>query len=71
LKSDLQISKPEIIIDLDKEKMQREGISLGQVAVELRTALFGKEVSKFRDVERRCSHSTCVCARKTAQALKN
>ncbi len=51
LKSDLQISKPEIIVDLDKEKMQREGISLGQVAVELRTALFGKEVSKFRDVE--------------------
>jgi multidrug efflux pump subunit AcrB len=51
LKSDLQISKPEVIIDLDKEKMQREGISLGQVAVELRTALFGKEVSKFRDVE--------------------
>jgi multidrug efflux pump subunit AcrB len=49
LKSDLQISKPEIIVDLDKEKMQREGISLGQVAAELRTALFGKEVSKFRD----------------------
>jgi multidrug efflux pump len=49
LKSDLQISKPEIIIDIDKEKMQREGMSLGQVAVELRTALFGKEVSKFRD----------------------
>ncbi|HWB64437.1 MAG TPA: efflux RND transporter permease subunit, partial [Chitinophagales bacterium] len=49
LRSDLQISKPEIIIDLDKEKMQREGISLGQVGAELRTALFGKEVSKFRD----------------------
>ncbi|MBL0309979.1 MAG: efflux RND transporter permease subunit [Bacteroidetes bacterium] len=49
LKSDLQISKPEIIIDLDKEKMQREGISLGQVGGELRTALFGKEASKFRD----------------------
>lgn len=49
LKSDLQINKPEIIIDIDKEKMQREGMSLGQVAVELRTALFGKEVSKFRD----------------------
>jgi multidrug efflux pump subunit AcrB len=49
LKSDLQISKPEIIIDIDKEKMQREGISLGQVGAELRTALFGKEVSKFRD----------------------
>jgi multidrug efflux pump len=49
LKSDLQISKPEIIIALDKEKMQREGISLGQVGGELRTALFGKEVSKYRD----------------------
>lgn len=49
LKSDLQISKPEIIVDIDKEKMQREGISLGQVGSELRTALFGKEVSKFRD----------------------
>jgi multidrug efflux pump subunit AcrB len=48
LKSDLQISKPEIIIDIDEEKMQREGVSLGQVGSELRTALFGKEVSKFR-----------------------
>ena len=38
LKSDLQISKPEIILDIDEEKAQREG-----------TALFGKEVSKFRD----------------------
>ncbi len=51
LKSDLQISKPEIIVDLDREKMEREGISLAQVAVELRTALFGKEVSKFRDAD--------------------
>lgn len=51
LKSDLQISKPEIIVDLDREKMEREGISLAQAAVELRTALFGKEVSKFRDAD--------------------
>ncbi|MFN8276460.1 MAG: efflux RND transporter permease subunit [Chitinophagales bacterium] len=49
LKSDLQISKPEILIDLDKEKLQREGLSRAQVAVEIRTALFGKEVSKYRD----------------------
>lgn len=49
LKSDLQISKPEIVIDIDEEKAQREGISLAQVALELRTALFGKEVSKYRD----------------------
>ena len=49
LKSDLQINKPEIIVELDKEKMEREGISVGQVGAELRTALFGTEVSKFRD----------------------
>ncbi|MFN8310395.1 MAG: efflux RND transporter permease subunit [Chitinophagales bacterium] len=49
LKSDLQISKPEILVDLDEEKLQREGLSRAQVAVEIRTALFGKEVSKYRD----------------------
>jgi multidrug efflux pump subunit AcrB len=49
LKSDLQISKPEITMVLDNEKLQREGISRGQIAGELRTALFGKEVSKYRD----------------------
>jgi len=49
LKSDLQISKPEIIIDIDREKAQREGVSLAQIAVEVRTGLFGKEASKFRD----------------------
>ena len=52
LKSDLQISKPEIIVQLDKEKMQREGISLAQAAGELRTALYGKEVSKYRDKDK-------------------
>jgi multidrug efflux pump subunit AcrB len=51
LKSDLQISKPEITVILDNEKLQREGLSKGQVASELRTALFGKEASKFRDVD--------------------
>ena len=51
LKSDLQISKPEITVILDNEKLQREGLSKGQVAGEVRTALFGKEASKFRDVD--------------------
>jgi multidrug efflux pump subunit AcrB len=51
LKSDLQISKPEISVVVNNEKMQREGLSKGQVASELRTALFGKEVSKFRDAK--------------------
>lgn len=51
LKSDLQLAKPEITVQLDNEKLQREGLSKAQVAVELRSALYGKEVSKFRDVD--------------------
>ncbi len=49
LKSDLVTNKPEIIIDVDREKASREGISTAQVASTIRTALFGLEVSKFRD----------------------
>lgn len=49
LKSDFQNNKPEIIFDIDRERANREGISTGQVAQELRTALYGTEVSKFRD----------------------
>ncbi|GAB3933501.1 efflux RND transporter permease subunit [Larkinella terrae] len=49
LKSDLVTNKPEIVINIDREKAEREGISSAQVAMAVRTALFGLEVSKFRD----------------------
>lgn len=49
LKSDLITNKPEIVINIDREKAEREGISSSQVAMAVRTALFGLEVSKFRD----------------------
>ncbi len=49
LRSDLITNKPEIVIDIDKVKAQREGISTSQVAMQIRTALFGSEISKFRD----------------------
>ncbi|MFM8918173.1 MAG: efflux RND transporter permease subunit, partial [Bacteroidota bacterium] len=49
LKTDLQNNKPEITFNIDRERANREGISTGQVGSELRTAIFGKEVSKFRD----------------------
>lgn len=49
LKSDLQNNKPEIVFNIDRERANRESISTGQVGGELRTAIFGKEVSKFRD----------------------
>ena len=49
LKSDLITNKPEIIIDVDKVKAQQEGISSAQIALAVRTALFGSEIAKFRD----------------------
>ncbi len=50
LKSDFQANKPEIVFDIDRERANREGISTGQIGMALRTALYGKEVSKYRDV---------------------
>ena len=49
LKTDLLNNKPEIVFNLNRERANREGISTGQVGSELRTAIFGKEISKFRD----------------------
>jgi len=49
LKSDFQSDKPEIVISIDREKANREGISTGQIGSILRTAIYGTEVSKFRD----------------------
>ncbi|TAF83723.1 MAG: efflux RND transporter permease subunit, partial [Sphingobacteriales bacterium] len=51
LKSDFQNNKPEIIFDINRERANREGISTGQIAMEIRTALYGKEISKFRDAD--------------------
>ncbi len=49
LRTDFQANKPEIVFDLDRERMNNEGISTWTVASNLRTAIFGKEVSRFRD----------------------
>jgi len=49
LKSDLQNIKPEVVIEIDRERANREGISTGQVGGAIRYAVFGLEASKFRD----------------------
>ncbi len=49
LKSDLLKNKPELIFKIDRERANREGISTAQIGMEIRTAVFGKEVSKFKD----------------------
>ncbi len=51
LKSDFDDTKPEITIDIDRERANREGLSTGQIGTELRTAILGKEVSKYREAE--------------------
>ncbi len=51
LKTDLEIGKPELLVRIDREKARRYGLSTQQIATELRTSLFGFEVSKFKDGE--------------------
>jgi multidrug efflux pump subunit AcrB len=49
LKSDFQADKPEITINIDREKANREGISTQAIGQALGAAVYGIEVSKFRD----------------------
>ena len=51
LKSSLELGKPELIVDIDRDNARRFGLSTYSIANEIRTALFGKEVSKYKDGE--------------------
>ncbi len=48
LKLDLNLDKPEAIVHIDREKARRFGLSTGQIASTIRTALFGSDVSDFK-----------------------
>ncbi len=48
LKIDIDFSNPEIGISIDRERALMQGISTGQIGMEIRTALFGKEISKLK-----------------------
>ena len=49
LKLDIDQGKPELIISVDRQKARRLGISTGQVGLNLKTALYGKEISTYKD----------------------
>ena len=51
LRSDMITSKPEINIQVDRDRANREGISTAQIGSEFRTAILGKEATKFKDGE--------------------
>ncbi|MFH2143475.1 MAG: efflux RND transporter permease subunit [Bacteroidota bacterium] len=48
IKMDLVIGKPEMIVSINRDKARRFGLSTGQIASTLRTALYGKEISDFK-----------------------
>ncbi|GAB4093010.1 efflux RND transporter permease subunit [Flaviaesturariibacter terrae] len=51
LTTDVDLNNPEITVTVDREKALFEGISTAQVGMELRTAVFGREVSKLKEGE--------------------
>ncbi|ULQ55168.1 efflux RND transporter permease subunit [Flavihumibacter rivuli] len=51
LKMDVDLSNPEISLTIDRERALREGVSSAQIGMQIRTALFGREVSKIKDGE--------------------
>ena len=51
LKLDVDVTKPELTLTIDRERALREGLSTAQIGSELRTALFGREASKLKDGE--------------------
>ena len=51
LQSDLQVSNPEMIIDIDNEKANSYGLSNVQIGGAIRTALLGEPISTYREGE--------------------
>ena len=51
LKTDLEIGKPMLEVHIDREAARRFGLSTMQIAGTIRTALLGKEISKYKEGE--------------------
>jgi multidrug efflux pump len=43
------LGKPELVVEIDRDKARRFGMSTGQIGTAIRTALFGKEVSRYKE----------------------
>ena len=51
LQLDVDLNNPEISVVVDRERAMMEGVSTSQIGMAIRTAVFGKEVSKIKDGE--------------------
>ncbi len=49
LKMDVDLNNPEITLTVDRQRALIAGVSSAQVGLEIRTALFGKEISKIKE----------------------
>ncbi len=49
LKIDVDLQNPELTLTIDRDRALMEGVSSAQVGMQIRTALFGKEVSKIKE----------------------
>ncbi len=48
---DVDLSNPEVAMVVDRERAMIEGVSSAQIGMQIRTALFGREISKVKDGE--------------------
>jgi multidrug efflux pump len=51
LKMDVDLTNPEVSLTVDRERALIEGVSTSQIGLQIRTAVFGREVSKIKDGE--------------------
>ncbi|WP_262895294.1 efflux RND transporter permease subunit [Hymenobacter lapidiphilus] len=51
LRSNLEDRNPEIAVDINRTRANREGISTAQIGMEVRTAIYGTEASKFKTTD--------------------
>jgi len=49
LSTDLEIGKPEVLLNIDRDKARMLGLSTSSLAMNMRTAIYGKEISKLKD----------------------
>ncbi|HZK64402.1 MAG TPA: efflux RND transporter permease subunit, partial [Puia sp.] len=49
LKMDVDLTNPEITLTVDRQRAMSEGVSSAMIGQQIRTALFGKEVSKIKE----------------------
>lgn len=51
LKMDVDLTNPEVTLSINRQRAMIEGVSTAQIGMQIRTALFGREISKIKDGE--------------------